>query len=123
MIAKIVGVICFVALLHNLPALNYKWIAKGLIAEELAKRFPNAQDIGIERSFDQSNYTGLFNLNGLVPTGGNEEYWDFCLLVKADMPDSPPKIETFRVSGDRAYRKMKMRQVSDFKQCRADQAG
>ena len=122
-VAKILAVIGAITLLHYFPVLQQKYIAGNLIEKQLMLKYPSYPNVNVIRSADRSNYQGLFNPSGLAPTGGNEEYWDFCLLVSAESSNGKRQIEAFRAVGDRAYQEMNLRKVSSYRQCRSDQAG
>ncbi|MFT4025424.1 MAG: hypothetical protein QM676_01285 [Novosphingobium sp.] len=117
-VGAILLVIAAGVLLHYLPVMQQKWLAKDLIRENLDMTYRGYRDVTIVKSSDRSNYAGLFNLAGLA-----KEYWDFCLLVDAKSPSGRVETQTFRAGGDRAKKEMTLRKVPDFDRCRSDQAG
>ena len=68
-VAKVIGLIATVVVLHYLPVFQQKWIARGLIAEELARHYPDVADVGIVRVSDRSNYRGRRRMVGSLLAG------------------------------------------------------
>jgi hypothetical protein len=122
-VAWVLGITGVALCLHYAPVLLEKMLGRELIEERLGTIYRGNPQVEIIKSSDYSNYSGLFNLSGLAPIGGNEERWDFCLLVGATSANGSTNVEAFSAGGDRALKTMVLRKVPDFDKCRSDQRG